>query len=77
MRRRLGTIRAALQRPQSIAGSFHAAALGLAQTAQPLLQCEGLLVLLAWLADFLVRPTILAWDWAAAERNLRLEANSP
>jgi len=22
-------------------------------------------------------PTILAWDWAAVERNLQLEANSP
>jgi hypothetical protein len=26
---------------------------------------------------FLCTPTILAWDWAAVSRNLRLEANSP
>jgi hypothetical protein len=30
---------------------------------------------LAW--KFLQAPTILAWDWAAATRNLLLEANSP
>jgi hypothetical protein len=26
---------------------------------------------------FLCAPTILAWDWSAISRNLRLEANSP
>jgi hypothetical protein len=35
--------------------SSDVAALGLSQTAEPVLQCEGLLVLLAWLANFLAR----------------------
>src|ERR1700692_2120536 len=53
--RRLGTNRSAVQRPQPRPRSSDVAALGLSQTAEPMLQCEGLLVLLAWLADFLAR----------------------
>ena len=53
--RRLGTSRSAVQRSQPIPRSSNVAALGLSQTAEPMLQCEGLLVLLAWLADFLAR----------------------
>jgi len=42
--------------------------------------CGGLKAFWFWwpaCQDFLRAPTILAWDWAAAGRNLRLEANSP
>jgi len=53
--RRLGTNCSAVQRSQSITRSSDVAALGLSQTAEPMLQCEGLLVRLAWLADFLAR----------------------
>lgn len=53
--RRLGTDCPAVQRSQSITRSSHVAALGLSQIAESMLQREGLLVLLAWLADFLAR----------------------
>jgi hypothetical protein len=53
--RRLGTNRSAVQRPRPMPRSSDVAALGLSQTAEPMLQCEGLLVLLAWLADFWAR----------------------
>jgi hypothetical protein len=54
--RRLGTNRSAVQRPQPMPRSSDVAALGLSQTAEPMLQREGLLVLSAWLANFLARP---------------------
>ena len=53
--RRLGTNRSAVQRPQPMPRSSDVAALGLSQTAEPMLQCEGLLVLPARLADFWAR----------------------
>ena len=49
----LGTGRSAVQRSQSIPRSSHVAALGLSQAAESVLWREDLLVLLAWLADFL------------------------
>jgi hypothetical protein len=78
-RRRLGTIRAADERPGSIAGSGHATALGPALRRLLSLCCSVKAFSPCWpgLRTFLRAPTILAWDWPAAGRNLLLEAISP
>jgi hypothetical protein len=39
--------------------------------------CCSLKAFSPWLRTFFRAPTILAWDWPAAGRNLRLEAISP
>ena len=65
------------QRPGSIVRSGHVAALGPSKTAQ---LCCSLKAFSPCWPDWrtvLRSPTILAWDWPAAGRILRLEANSP